>query len=92
MKKVFVTLTFLIGLNAFADVSLVPGTSTVIQAGEATTVNCRAADLSLPECSLRAIAAGGVKTVYSGEIPMFNGDLDQSLEVMEKLKRAGVCR
>ncbi len=92
MKKIIVLGLFL-SLNVFAtEVTLSPGASAKIAAGETTTVSCLGAADVAPRCSIK-LNTQGYPDVYIGtDRAVTESNTTSAVERVQSFQKAGLCR
>ena len=75
-----------------ADYELPAGSWTTVVPNRETTVYCKKEEKTLPECKMVSGVFGNVYVDVNGERLVRNGDLDNALKQINKLRKASVCR
>jgi hypothetical protein len=92
MKKV-IALGLFLSLNAFAtDVTLSPGASAKIAAGETTTVTCAGAPDVAPRCTIKMNANGGYDIYIGADKATSENVNDYAIHDVQNYQKAGLCR
>lgn len=91
--KSILALGLLMSVNAFAtQITLQPGSSATIAAGEMTSVLCEGtADLT-PRCGIKKLATGNFASMIGTEVIGTFISTDYAIAEVKKFKDAGLCR
>jgi hypothetical protein len=92
MKKV-IALGLFLSLNAFAtEVTLSPGASAKIAAGETTTVTCAGAQDVAPRCTIKLNASGNYDVLIGADRSTTEYSNDNAIRDVQNYQKAGLCR